>query len=392
MHKQNISITVKPKVMEWAIDSSGLEIDELSKKSQIKNTVLEKWKRDPYKIKISQLEKLSKTIKRPLPIFLLEEPPQETEIIEYRKISKKTSTKLTSKTMMEIRNARYLQSIAEELMSIQKLNLKPKINTKVTIQDNPEKIAEIERKKIYNKNEDSELNNLKINEFYNRLKEIIESFNIFIFQASMPINEIRGLTLSNKFPQIIVINSKDTIPARIFSLLHEYAHVLLRKKGICSPITEYQEKLSNKSSENIEKWCNNFAASFLMPKKLFLNDFLKMTNNNEDSMKIIAKLSSKYRTSKQSTIIRIKNLDQSEHDDWQKIYNKIIKQEDIKNQRKTQSTGSPSMVSKCISKKGKKFISLILNSKRNEDITNCDLINYLDINFRYVKELEEKVY
>ncbi|MEX0656962.1 MAG: ImmA/IrrE family metallo-endopeptidase [Nitrosopumilaceae archaeon] len=397
MTQQKILVKVKPEIMKWAIDSSGWEIEELAKKLKVTDAAINNWKTRNQEIEIRKLEKLSEFVKRPLAIFFLENPPKESELTDYRKLPHEQAVKLTRNTVNAIRNARYLQSSAEELMKIQGINPKPTINIKITMQTLPEEAARTERKKIGFESEDVLLSKeakRSIRDFYNVLRRTIESFNIFVFQVSMPIEEVRGVTLSDKFPRVIVINSKDTIQARIFSLLHEYGHVLLRKDGICIPQAIYEKNYSNGNFQHIEKWCNSFAASVLMPKEEFLAEYHNLEEKETETRKIIDILSNKFRTSKQATVIRIKDLEKKSNIsyEYQNILGEIRKDEIIRDRTKKKSSGGPGIVNTCISQKGRKFVLLVLESKRNKVINNSDVIDYLNINLKHLKKLQEKAF
>ena len=379
-------INVNPQVMKWIIDSSGCEIEELATKLNVHETVIESWKTKSEGIKITKLEKLSEYLKRPLAIFFLQNPPTQADITDYRTVPNMQTVKLTKDTLVDIRNARYLQSIAKELMQLQGMNLYPNTRPGISIQVSPEKIAKAERKKLgFESNYVllSKQAKKSTRDFYNVLRESIESLNIFVFQASIPITQVRGLTLSGQLPRIILISSKDSVEAKIFSLLHEYGHVLLRKDGLCIPETTFQK--SDQISQDIETWCNKFAASALMPKTEFLGEYLKL-EKDMSLEQIIAHLSRKFNSSKVATAIRIKNL--VSNPDTVNQYLHTLDSIGITSKKK-KSTGGPSAVNQCISKKGKKFISLVLESKSRNVINNYNITDYLGINLKHMKKLEE---
>ena len=67
---------------------------------------------------------------------------------------------------------------------------------------------------------------------------------------------VRGICIYAD-PLPVVIFGKESSAAQSFTLSHELGHVVLRESGISGPVRR-------KSSE-VEKWCDQFAASFLMP-------------------------------------------------------------------------------------------------------------------------------
>ncbi len=393
---QEILVQVKSEIIRWVIDSSGWDVEELAKKLKVSDTLIKNWKTRDQGIELKKLEKLAEYVKRPLAIFFLENPPHESELTDYRKLPPEQTIKLSRNTITAIRNTRYLQTVAEELLKTQNTSLKPKINEKITLQTSPESAAKSERKKLGFESEDvllSKESKKSVRDFYNALRRKIESLNIFVFQTSMPIEEIRGLTLSDKLPRVIVINSKDMIQARIFSLLHEYGHILLRKDGICIPQTIYGNNNSNGNLQRIEKWCNSFAASVLMPQTEFFAEYRKLAEKNMELGKIVDVLSSKFRTSKQATALRIRILEKnnSVSYQYQNVLNEI-KKELVKSKPKKKISGGPSIIDTCISQKGRKFVALVLDSKRSKSITNSDVIDYLDLDLKHMKKLQEKAF
>lgn len=86
----------------------------------------------------------------------------------------------------------------------------------------------------------------------------IENRGISVFLEKMNLDDCRGLTMfeEGELPAIVVNDREGTYGAKIFTLLHEYAHILLRKPGI-----------SDERPRNaIEKFCNQFAGAVLMPR------------------------------------------------------------------------------------------------------------------------------
>jgi Zn-dependent peptidase ImmA (M78 family) len=93
---------------------------------------------------------------------------------------------------------------------------------------------------------------------FNIWRAILERAGSFVLLQSFDLNQCKGFTLyDNLNTPIIMISKKETYdPARIFTLLHEYAHLLLREPGI-----------SDHDDRNpVEAYCNQFAAGFLVPR------------------------------------------------------------------------------------------------------------------------------
>lgn len=78
----------------------------------------------------------------------------------------------------------------------------------------------------------------------------------------LDVSEFRGFAISHPLAPLVFVNSADALSARLFTLLHELAHVWLGSSGI-----------SNASPGNArreEVFCNAVAGEFLAPRDAFM--------------------------------------------------------------------------------------------------------------------------
>ena len=81
-------------------------------------------------------------------------------------------------------------------------------------------------------------------------------------RGGVPVREMRGFSLHFEELPVIVVNGSDSARGRLFSLMHEYAHLLLHTGGLCDTSSD----LNVTSQERmLEARCNAIAASVLMP-------------------------------------------------------------------------------------------------------------------------------
>ena len=91
-------------------------------------------------------------------------------------------------------------------------------------------------------------------------RTLIESRGVYVLLQKFVLDDCRGFTIFRdaNAPIIVINKTEDHDPARTFTLLHEYAHLLLRQPGI-----------SDQNDANpVEAFCNRFASGFLMPRTL----------------------------------------------------------------------------------------------------------------------------
>lgn len=92
----------------------------------------------------------------------------------------------------------------------------------------------------------------------------VEALGISVYVEPMGYDETRGVSIYfNDFPAIIIDQREKYHGARLFTIFHEVAHLLLRQAGISN--------FSRGSA--VERFCNRFAAAFLMPREAIVAVF-----------------------------------------------------------------------------------------------------------------------
>lgn len=113
---------------------------------------------------------------------------------------------------------------------------------------------------------------------FTRWRGLIEDFGIAVYIEPLGEDDSRGVSIFfNDFPAIVVDQNEKFAGARSFTLFHELGHLLVRQSGI-----------SNFNSRNtVERFCNHFAAAFLLPveaiEAAFPTDVLESTEDPEIS-------------------------------------------------------------------------------------------------------------
>ncbi|MEO6232133.1 MAG: ImmA/IrrE family metallo-endopeptidase [Ferruginibacter sp.] len=87
--------------------------------------------------------------------------------------------------------------------------------------------------------------------------------------SKLDTNEFRGFVLFDEYAPFIFINNNDFISAKIFTLIHEVAHVLIGK----SASFDYHDL--QPANNAIEEFCDAVAAEFLVPAESLLHYFKK---------------------------------------------------------------------------------------------------------------------
>ena len=138
--------------------------------------------------------------------------------------------------------------------------------------------------------------------FFSIVRAQIEQLGIIVIVRKVGEleDDCRGFCLiANGGPPIIVINTSENVTgARTFSLLHEFAHILLGKPG-----------LSGLNARNrVERFCNEFAANFLMPPEVITHVVGPPGEKREFTITDIRRFAKQIKCSQQALALRLEEL------------------------------------------------------------------------------------
>ncbi len=367
---KSISIEVVPEVLKWLRQSSGWKIDEVSKRlGTTSETILdfEAGKKSPT---LTQLRALSELYRRPLASFFLSKPKEEMPLPKDYRFLLNRANIFDKKTILAIRRSRSLQSIGKELS----LNIRYETVTKAkkaVLTDNPELIAG-EYRELFSLDFEKQRKLKDAYKLFGYLRDVLEDSNVLVFQFSMPIEDARGFASADDLPSIIVINSKDSIEARLFTLMHEFGHILLGETVIDIP----NESLENR--DNIERWCNGFSASFLLPKQS-AEELFKEYHGRLTETEILNSLSRKYKVSKAVLLVKMLELDYISRQEFDSVLARYVSKEAEKRTEEKKKMVGVTSDQRCLSEVGNKFVSLVANNFDRDFITYSDALSYLSI-------------
>ncbi|MBE0433780.1 ImmA/IrrE family metallo-endopeptidase, partial [candidate division WOR-3 bacterium] len=328
----------------------------------------------------AHLERLASIYKRPITAFLLPTPPEEPSFPkDFRTHPSEEKKPLDPKTYLAIRKARRFQYSAIELFKELGEPVK-KLSMMANLTDDPEELAERLRTQ------------LDVKDFYHSashttetaLEEwirILEKNGVLVFQISISKNkEIRGFSLVDEDVPVVVLRRSDEPSAKIFTLFHEFAHLLLREGGIC----DLEE---TETSQSIETFSNHFAGAFLVPKNELLNHPLVKANEilkewPEDILKDIARY---FKVSKEVILRRLLILNKTT-----KAYYRM-KHKEWKGKYKGPFGRGRNEIKICIQERGKKYIFTVFRAYEQNKINNISVADYLGVKLDRIPKVKEAI-
>jgi Zn-dependent peptidase ImmA (M78 family)/transcriptional regulator with XRE-family HTH domain len=383
MSKKSFNVSVEPSVLIWARESIGMSESEVARKIKgITTSTIKKWEKKDSKLKptFAQIERLSMIYKRPLSAFLLPAPPKEPPFPkDFRTLPSKEKQPLNPKTYLAIRRARRFQYSSIEL--IKELDQESKkLSIKANLSDNPEKMAEKVRTQFGIK-EFPHLTSATREIALEQWIKLLENNGILVFQISITMNkEIRGFSLIDEDVPAIVLRRSDEPSAKIFTLFHELAHLLLREGGICD---------LEESDISHEKFCNHFAGAFLVPKDKLLNHSIVKTNSKtkEWSENLLRGIARDFNVSQEVILRRLlilglttKNYYDKKHKEWKRKYKEPFGRKDEKTEIKI-----------CLQERGKKYTSMVFDAYERKKIDEMRVADYLGVTSDKISKVKEAI-
>lgn len=368
---------VKPELLLWARESSGYALEEAAKRVPINPNHLLACEQGKAHLTIRQLRILSNIYKRSLAFFFLPTPPApEGHLHDYRRMPDEPEGVTSPKLRVEIRKAKYRREVALDLYA--ELGEQPPV---FLYEASPESGIDNVADKIRAILEVTLEQQIALRTDYTALnfwRDRIERQGILVFQSSVKINEMRGVSIWDRPLPIIVVNSKDTPHARIFSMLHELAHLILRATGLCL----LQEK------DKIEVFCNAVAGAALVPEQYFVREKLVLENRGSIDWHeaVIKSLAGRYSVSREVILHRLLALDYTNH----AFYHRKMKQwqDEYKTKKPGESVIIPQHI-KTISSTGKTFARLVIDSYHQNRINLSNVSQYLGINVKHLANVEK---
>jgi Zn-dependent peptidase ImmA (M78 family) len=128
----------------------------------------------------------------------------------------------------------------------------------------------------------------------------LQDKGVYVSQRRLDDETIRAFSKARGKHAVIVVDTGDTAYARIFSLLHEYCHIVLRTTGVCD--------LDDHTT--VERYCNAVSAAVLMPIDLLSAEQPEHTFGVSviADEEVVARLSSRLRVSQAALLIRLRGM------------------------------------------------------------------------------------
>lgn len=266
-----VRVDVKPTMLTWAIDRSGLGRDSVD----ARHPKLEQWLTGEAQPTLKQLEAFSRTTHAPVGCLLMVEPPdEELPVPDFRTmadadIGNPSPDLLETIYLCEQRQEwfqAFARSSGEDPIAF--------VGSATIATGVVEAASSIRETIGFDLEARRAFTNWSL--ALTGLRDQAEAAGVLVMVSGvvgsnthrrLDPREFRGFALVDRLAPLVFVNGVDTKAAQIFTLAHELAHVWLGESALSNAT------LVASSKNDVERWCNNVAAELLVPLSSFREEF-----------------------------------------------------------------------------------------------------------------------
>jgi Zn-dependent peptidase ImmA (M78 family)/DNA-binding XRE family transcriptional regulator len=383
----SLAAPINHDLLVWARETAGYSVDDAAAKLGIKSEKLNAIEHGDPQPSFAQLKKAADVYKRPLAVFFLPQAPaRQTEVHDFRLQPGVSQRPYVPRLNAEIRQARLRREDAFELAREIEQEI-PAFQHRASMDESPEAVAArvrmflditLEKQFAIRRNEDA----LKA------WKAAVEAQSVLVFETSrIPQEEMRGVSLPTDVLPIVILNGGDAHAGRIFTLLHELTHLLLRQGGVCDmvPIED------GTPDARIEAFCNAVAGNILVPADALLGA-LSQQGVHAWTMEELDDLARHFSVSRYVILRRLLTVGRTTQAHYRAVSAKLDQeQQQARDAPRGKSAGGPPPSVMAVRNLGRPFVRLVLDAYAQDRIALATASDYLGVKIRHLRRIESLV-
>lgn len=239
----------------WARERCRLTLEEAAKLLECEPADLEKIEKEQGQPSASMFRKMASIYVLPEATLLGLVPANERPMPKDFRSFDGQRVELKYETIVAVRRVQARQEALERLSEVDEQILAPELPI-YSMRVDPEALGATYRREFGFKIVDQQ--RMTTEKAFMRWRMMVEDLGVSVYVEPLGEDDTRGVSIFfNQFPAIIIDQTEKHPGARLFTLFHELAHLFIRHTGI-----------SNFNNSNaVERFCNRFAAAFLMPRE-----------------------------------------------------------------------------------------------------------------------------
>ena len=379
-------------MLSWARSDAGYTLERAAERTHYTVERLREWEGGESKPTIPQLRALAHVYRRPLAAFFLQEPPPGFQpAADFRRLPD-AELRWTPELRALLRRTATQQKTYLELLA--DLGDEPPELPHPPDTDDAETVGEFARETLRVsleaqggwRDESAALRGWT---------RAVEDAGALVLHTSttrgqtIPPEEMLGFSAGGPVPAV-VLNGKDHARRRVFTLLHEYAHLLLRRAGIC----DLHDRYTTPNYDPTEVFCNAIAAATLMPREPFLQDpaVRRHVRNPEWDDATLGDIAQRFTTSREAVLRRLLTFELTTEDYYRRWRDEYNQRFDARQGDDDEDVGGfANYYTMKVRELGLPYISAALEAYSADAINASDLARALNIKLKNLSRVEAEV-
>lgn len=385
---KSVKALINPVMLKWSRDQAGYSLAEAAQKLGFDEARLLGMEEGAEAPSFAKLLDMADLYKRPVSLFYLKEPPKSWQPIQdFRRLPGPVGD-FSPQLNFAIRQARERREVALAVRAEIKEPVQ-EFTLSATTADDVETAATSIRNFL---GVDQVTQQRWGKKAFDGWRVKMEDQDVLVFIVPrLKIREMRGTALAETAFPVILINGKDRSAGRVFTLLHEFCHLLLRQSGV----SNVGGDRAGAPNAAVEKYCNAVAAASLIPKDWLLAEPLVVNKKGvqkswrDDELDALA---DGFGASQEAVLRRLLTLGlttQAFYDSKRAVY---VKAYDALDERKEPSEGGPKYHHVVLSQLGRKFTRLIFQGYHDRYFTLRDVAGHLNMKVTTVPVMEKAAF
>ena len=375
---------VNPILLVWARESINMDVADAAHKIGIKPEKLLQFEAGESRPTIRQAREMARVYRRPLACFYLPKPPTDLGFSvphDFRRLPATGERALSPQLITELRRIEFLREMALELAE-DIPDTPARFIGSVMVKESPDDVAKRATNLLGITVEDrTAWRDPKHYDALNAWRRAIEELGVLVMHLKgVDEDEVGGIAIAEKRFPIIVVNGS-SVNFRIFTLIHEFVHLMLGATGISDvrPIAR-----ARTPDERVEQFCNRVAAEVLVPRRsLLAQDAIRRTRGHvEWPDQVIENMAHAYSVSREVVARRLFTLGRA----TQNFYERKRRQykEEAAALKKTGFITPPIDV---IRRLGQPMTQIAMNAYHRESISASELADLLGARLKHLPEI-----
>ncbi|GAB3471979.1 XRE family transcriptional regulator [Azotobacter salinestris] len=310
---------INPQILTWSRLRAGLSEMDVASKLPVKAEKVSEWEAGESRPTFKQAQKWATLAHIPFGFLFLREPPVEKlPLPDLRTVEGMASSEPSLDLLDTVKDVLRKQDWYIEYLQDHERERLPFVGRYSTRAPAKEVVADIRQTLGVN----ADARRLDYENYMRTLIEAAEAAGILVMRSGIAVGnthrklnvgEFRGFAISNALAPVVFINSADAPSARLFTLMHELAHIWIGSSGISDGNTT--------GGRREETFCNAVAGEFLVPE----DSFRALWNSDIPWEDNLAPLASHYHVSPLVIGRRARDLGYIGNDQYGAYYRRILK-------------------------------------------------------------------